>query len=366
MMRQFFLSVLIFPIFAQAQKPKDSSFVMNGELKGLPEKSEVYLTDGNNIKDTLARAYVKNGSFVLTGHIPEPNVYELNFGGVRKKTVLFIGNDKIRITGNSENLKDIEVTGSPSQNDFMDFQNTFNPYITHLNALSQFSGTPQGAAKKDSLTKLITEIVTSVEVSEEHFLETKKSSYVSPFLLIVLMQLSTDETLLEKRFNMLSPDVQNSFYGKYLHEQIDNAKIGAVGSNALDFTQNDTTGRPVTLSSFKGKYVLVDFWASWCHPCRMENPNVVAVFDKFKNKNFTILSVSLDKSREPWLEAIREDNMTWTHVSDLKFWNNDVAIKYKVQSIPQNFLVGPDGKIVAKNLRGPDLEAKLCELIGCN
>jgi thiol-disulfide isomerase/thioredoxin len=172
--------------------------------------------------------------------------------------------------------------------------------------------------------------------------------------------------LLERRLNLLTPEIQNSFFGKYLRQQIATLKVGAVGSDEIDFTQNDTQGKPVSLSSFKGKYVLVDFWASWCHPCRLENPNVVAVYNKFKTKKFAILSVSLDKSRDPWLQAIKDDKLTWTHVSDLKFWNNDVALKYRVTAIPQNFLIDPNGKIVAKNLRGPDLESKLCEFLGCN
>jgi peroxiredoxin len=144
--------------------------------------------------------------------------------------------------------------------------------------------------------------------------------------------------------------------------------VGAVGTDALDFTQPDTSGAPVALSSFRGKYVLVDFWASWCRPCRMENPNVVASYTKFRNKNFTVLSVSLDKpgDKDKWMDAIHNDKLTWTHVSDLQFWNNAAAVLYHVQQIPQNMLIDPNGKIIARDLRGTELDSKLCEILGCS
>jgi peroxiredoxin len=159
--------------------------------------------------------------------------------------------------------------------------------------------------------------------------------------------------------------VKDGFYGKLVKQQIEDGNAGALGSQAIEFSQADPEGKQVSLSSFKGKYVLVDFWASWCRPCRQENPNVVKAYNKFKDKNFTVLGVSLDKDRQPWMKAIRDDKLAWTHVSDLKFWNNEAAAKYKIQSIPQNFLIDPTGKIIAKNLRGPDLESRLCELLGC-
>ena len=151
--------------------------------------------------------------------------------------------------------------------------------------------------------------------------------------------------------------------GKYLGERLAISQASQIGAPAIAFTQNDTLGKPVNLSDFKGKYVLVDFWASWCGPCRGENPNVVEAFNKYKNKNFTVLGVSFDQNKEKWLEAIHNDNLTWTHVSDLKYWDNAVGKLYGIQSIPQNILIDPNGVIIARNIRGEELQRTLAEVL---
>lgn len=361
--------ILLFSLIvgtAQAQQQKPEGFRIEGHIQGIGEKSMVTLSDANKPTDTLARALVKNGIFILTGHMKEPNMFVLNFVSAKKKTSIFIGNETVTINGNIENLSAIQVKGSPSENDFLAFEAIFNPYFLKLNQLSQLSNSPDAASKRDSIGEAYQTVVMTIQTKVDSFIQARSSSYVSPFLLVVVNQLSDDIFLLERRYLTLSPQVQQSMYGSYLREQIQTGKVGAIGSEAMDFTQADTAGRPVTLSSFKGKYVLVDFWASWCKPCRMENPNVVAAYERFKSKNFTVLGVSLDRSREAWIKAIQDDKLAWTQVSDLKFWNNAVAQQYHIQQIPINLLIDPTGKIVGKNLRGPDLDSRLCALLGCN
>jgi peroxiredoxin len=365
-MKSFLILIAGLTGLANAQVVKPAGFTITGHVKGVADKSAVFVTDANKSTDTLAKTTVKNGAFILKGQVPEPNLYELNFKSVEKKAVLFIGNDNVKVEGSVDDLGKLKVTGSPSHDDFMRFQQTFNTYFQQLNAMSKLANSPEGVTKRDSIGEAYNAVAGVIENKIDSFILERKSSYVSPFVLVVTNQLTNDPLLLERRYLSLSSAVQGSMFGKYVREQIDNGKIGAVGTEAMDFTQSDTAGNPVTLSSFKGKYVLVDFWASWCQPCRMENPNVLAAYGKFKAKNFTVLGVSLDRARDPWIKAIHDDRLEWAQVSDLKFWNNEAALKYRIQQIPQNFLVDPEGKIIGKNLRGPELEARLCALLGCN
>jgi peroxiredoxin len=195
------------------------------------------------------------------------------------------------------------------------------------------------------------------------FAKENNKSVVAPYLILKnSWQFELPE--MEEIFATFDTSLKVSSYYQSIMSRIDVLRKVAIGQPAVDFTMNDSLGKPVALSSFKGKYLLVDFWASWCGPCRGENPNVVKAYQGYNSKGFDILGVSFDKDREKWIQATKDDNLTWNHVSDLQGWGNTAGKVYGVNSIPANVLLDKDQKIIGKNLRGDDLQNKLAELLG--
>jgi peroxiredoxin len=197
-----------------------------------------------------------------------------------------------------------------------------------------------------------------------NLIRTNPSSPLALYALKTYASWDIDADKMEPLFLSLPEATRNYPSAIAFKEQLETAKKTGIGRIAPEFTQNDTLDMPVSLSSFRGKYLLIDFWASWCGPCRQENPNVVKVFNQFKDRGFHVLGVSLDRpgQKDKWMKAIHDDQLTWTHVSDLKFWDNAVSKQYGIRAIPQNLLLDPAGKIIAKNLRGEDLVKKMAAI----
>lgn len=321
-------------------------YLIRGTITGFADGTPVSLLNPQSGAPEN-QATIRNNSFILKGNIPFADIKILVFNNQPPYLNLFLDSSDITFNGTKENLQNATISGSATHMDFVEFNNAVAPY-------------QQAFSPETTYDSALFENAAAICYN---FAVRKPASVIGAVALLRYFQASDDYEKTEQVYNTLTPAVKTHPIAPYIVSLVTAAKNIPVGKQLDDFTQPDTAGVPVSLSSLRGKYVLIDFWASWCGPCRRENPNVVNAFNRYRNKNFTVLGVSLDRNKIPWIDAIKMDGLDWTQLSDLAFWNNAVAKQFGINSIPQNYLIDPEGKIVGMNLRGAALHKKLAKLL---
>lgn len=359
-----YLSFLLAIVATSCSEKKENHYTIDGNITGL-ENQLVYLEKaGEKEMEVIDSVKSESGAFSFEGELGLPLQHYITFENLDAEITFFNEPSEIIISGNADSLKKLTVKGSSSQDLYEKYQKRLNQ-ISDQQRDIYYKYQDAKASNDEEQMMFYEQQYRSLDSIRNNysdkFIQDHSGSPVSAY---IAMRFSYTYELpkLKEVVSGFDSTISESFYVEQLNKRIDKLESTAIGKEAPEFTMENTEGEPVALSDFEGQYVLLDFWAAWCSPCRAENPNVVEAYQKYHDKGFTVLGVSLDRKREDWLKAIEKDNLTWTHLSDLKGWDNEASNLYGVMSIPQNYLLDKEGVIIAKNLRGEDLHTKLEEI----
>jgi len=354
-------SLSFFTVFCQK-----NNITIHGEIKNNTSYNKVTLQFiGENAKDIISSP-IENNKFTINASILETDYYKLFFDEKNSIVLILTPGEKVSVKCNESNFNNsIEVSGSKHSELIYKADKklkVFNNYVDSLNKVYyQNVYSPKIDSIKFALSQLAEKNDKEKSIYLKDFLLANNSSLACLYYLDVI---DNDKyyDVVSKVDSSLFANYPKNFYVKNYHTKITKSSALKIGFEAPEIDLPSPEGKNIKLSSLRGKYVLIDFWASWCGPCRKENPNVVELYKKYHDKGFEIYGVSLDKTREAWINAIKSDNITWIQVSDLKFWNSEAARLYNVNSIPFTILIDKSGKIIAKGLKGDQLDNKLLEI----
>lgn len=361
----FIVFSIAFGITTSCEKKTKNNFNITINITN-GEDNLIYLTkrEGGEMID-FDSVMIENGKGVIEGYVELPEFFYLKLG-TRNYVPLFVEPGDIIANIDMNDIKKPLISGSIAHETFMAYNDSVAVFDEQASMLSQQYGAARNTNDTVKMTEIEAEYYQIEDLKTDYMIEyvlQNNNNVVSAFL-VLNNSYKLDLDKLDEISESFDASIDSSVYVKQIRDYIETLKRTAVGQPYIDFSLNDPTGAPVALSSLlNGNYVLIDFWASWCSPCRAENPNVVLAYQKYHDKGFDVVGVSFDKDHDSWIEAIEKDNLTWAHMSDLKYWNCEAGKIYAIQSIPQNILVNPDGIIIEKNLRGEDLQNKLAELL---
>jgi len=358
------LAIVLVILSACQQK---SGYNVKVTLEGIPDGKVYMSVRGAEGMEKIDSADLFNGHFEMVGEVTEPGMVYLTVPEAgRERPQFFLENSEIVIEGKKGNLSEMSVVGSNLQDQYSAFMLITAPFDEKEAKIYDDYSIANESGDTAAITKIMADydlLTEARDAAVDTYIAENNNSIISAYIVARQKIYSLELADLEAYQTAFGEIANNSKYGKIISDRIDVLKRVAIGQKAPEIAMPDTAGVIQKLSDLHGKYVLVDFWASWCGPCRVENPNVVKAYQQFHEKGFDIYAISLDQKRDNWLKAIKDDNLTWTQVSILEGWKAPAVKEYGVMSIPANVLVDPNGVIVGRNLRGEDLDAKLHELL---